>query len=166
MLSPRAFFLLALLICAVMSGGAIYFQLVMQLEPCPLCTFQRIATLLVGIVMLLAVLHNPHGWAIRLYGAFAGLFALIGGGIATRHVWLQSLPPDEVPSCGPSLGFMLDHFPLNKTINLVLRGSGECADVMWSFMGLTIPAWALIAFCMLMIIAWGQVFRKLERNIM
>ena len=159
MLSPRGLFLMGFLLCATMLGTAAYFQIVDHLEPCPLCILQRVFTLFVGVVMLLAVLHNPKGLGMRLYGLLAGIVALVGASISARHVWLQNLPADQVPSCGPGLNFMLDNFPLSDTINMVMRGSGECAEVLWTLMGLSIPAWTLVAFVLLMLLAWGQAFR-------
>ena len=159
MLSPRGLFLMGFLLCAAMLGTAAYFQIVDHLEPCPLCILQRVFTLFVGVVMLLAVLHNPKGLGMRLYGLFAGIVALVGASISARHVWLQNLPADQVPSCGPGLNFMLDNFPLGDAISMVMRGSGECAEVLWTLMGLSIPAWTLVAFVLLMLLAWGQAFR-------
>jgi len=137
-----------------------YFQFVDHLEPCPLCILQRVFTLFVGIILLLAVLHNPGKVGTKIYGALAGLAALIGAGISARHVWLQNLPEDQVPSCGPGLNFMLDNFPLGDAISMVMRGSGECAEVLWTFMGLSIPSWTLVAFISLAIVSLGQTFRK------
>jgi len=137
-----------------------YFQMVDHLEPCPLCILQRVFTLLVGVVFLLAVLHNPSQLGNRIYGFLGGLVALIGASISARHVWLQNLPEDQVPSCGPGLNFMLDNFPLGEAIELVMRGSGECAEVLWTFMGLSIPAWTLVAFMALATLSLAQVFRK------
>ena len=47
------------LACAGMMGFALYAQYVLILEPCPLCVFQRIATISLGIVFLLAAGQNP-----------------------------------------------------------------------------------------------------------
>lgn len=137
-----------------------YFQFVDHLEPCPLCILQRLFTLLVGLVMLLAVLHNPNKVGVRIYGLLAGLVALIGAGISARHVWLQNLPADQVPSCGPGLNFIVENFPLNEALNMVLRGSGECAEVLWTFMGISIPGWTFAAFSLLAVLAFVQVFRR------
>lgn len=161
MLLPRSLFLLGFLLCASMLGAASYFQLVDHLEPCPLCILQRIFTLMVGVVMLVAVLHNPKYIGIRIYGVLSALLAVIGGGISTRHVWLQSLPEDQIPTCGPGLNFMLENFPLSEAINMVLRGSGECAEVAWIFLGLSIPAWTLLAFILLAGIGVVQTIRRL-----
>jgi len=114
----------------------------------------------VGVILLLAVIHNPSQFGIRGYGFLAGLTALVGAGISARHVWLQNLPADQVPSCGPGLNFMLDNFPLGEAIDMVMRGSGECAEVLWTFMGLSIPAWTLVAFLSLASVSLAQVFRK------
>jgi disulfide bond formation protein DsbB len=160
MLSSRRVFLLGFLLCACMAGGAGYFQFIDHLEPCPLCILQRIFTLLIGLIMLLAVLHHPGAMGVRIYGFFAGLAAIVGASISARHVWLQNLPEDQVPSCGPGLNFMFDNFPLGDTINMVLRGSGECAEVLWTFIGLSIPAWTLLAFMLLAVGSLTQLFRR------
>ncbi|MDC9725158.1 MAG: disulfide bond formation protein B [Gammaproteobacteria bacterium] len=160
MLSSRGLFFLGFLFCASMLFIAGYFQFVDHLEPCPLCILQRVFTLFVGVVLLIAVIHNPAKLGIRIYGAIAGLLALIGAGVSARHVWLQNLPEDQVPSCGPGLNFMLDNFPLTDAINMVMRGSGECAEVLWTFMGLSIPSWTLIAFVSLAVLTLSQIFRK------
>jgi len=97
---------------------------------------------------------------VRIYGFIAGILAILGACISTRHVWLQNLPEEQVPSCGPGLNFMLDNFPLGDAINMVLRGSGECAEVLWTFIGLSIPAWTLLAFILLAIVSLSQLFRS------
>jgi len=160
MLTSRGLFLLGFLFCASALGVAGYFQFIEGLEPCPLCILQRVSMLVIGVFMLFAVIHNPKQVGIKVYGVLTGLVALIGASISLRHLWLQSLPEDQVPSCGPGLNFMLDNFPLTDTINMVLRGSGECAEVVWSLMGLSIPAWTLVAFAGLAVLSFGQVFRK------
>jgi len=143
-----------------MLGIAGYFQFVEHLEPCPLCILQRVFTLFVGVLMLVAVLHNPKQLGIRIYGLLIGLIALMGAGVSARHVWLQSLPEDQVPTCGPGLNFILDNFPLGDAVNMVMRGSGECAEVVWTFLGLSIPGWTFIAFISLAILSVSQLFRK------
>jgi disulfide bond formation protein DsbB len=160
MLSSRSIFFMGFLSCALMLGIAGYFQFVDHLDPCPLCILQRVFTLFVGIILLLAAVHNAKGWGRKVYGSLAGLFALVGAGISMRHVWLQNLPEDQVPSCGPGLNFMLENFPLSDAINMVMRGSGECAEIAWSLMGLSIPAWTLLAFIALAFLSISQALRK------
>ena len=166
MLFPsRTVFVLGFLFCLSMLLVAGYFQFIEHLEPCPLCILQRVAILVIGIVFLLAALHGPKTAGARIYGSLITLFALIGGGISAWHVRLQNLPEDQVPSCGPGLNFMLDNFPLSEAITMVLRGSGECAEVLWTFMGLSIPAWTLVAFCVLVVVGITQLFKKASNDL-
>jgi disulfide bond formation protein DsbB len=98
------------------------------------------------VFFLLAAIHNAGRIGSRIYGVLIALSALAGAAIATRHVWLQHLPPDKVPECGPGLDYMLEVFPLSETLRKVFTGSGECAEVNWQFLGLSMPAWALLCF--------------------
>jgi disulfide bond formation protein DsbB len=128
---------------------ALYAQHVLGLEPCPLCIFQRIAMVALGIVLAIAALHAPRGIGARVY-AFLGLIvAAKGAAIAGWHVHMQNLPPDQVPACGPGLSYMFDAFPMLEALRMVFAGSGECATVDWSFLGLSMPAWVLIWFVLL-----------------
>jgi disulfide bond formation protein DsbB len=122
-----------------------YAQSVLGLEPCPLCIFQRIGIALIGLLFLLAAVHDPRRWGSRVYGVLLLLAALATIGVAARHVWIQSQPPGTVASCGASLAYMYEIFPVGTVIRKVLTGSGECARVTWRFLGLTMPAWVLIA---------------------
>ena len=130
--------------CAAMMGFALYAQHVLLLDPCPLCILQRIATILIGIVFLTAALHNPAAIGGRIYAALITLFAACGVGVAAWQVRLQNLPPDEVPSCGPGFEYMVDNFPLKDALSMIFKGSGECAEVAWRLMGLSMPTWVII----------------------
>ncbi|KIQ96055.1 disulfide bond formation protein B [Lysobacter sp. A03] len=148
--SFRRRFLLGFLACAGLIGYALYTQFYGGLLPCPLCFFQRVAFAAVGLVFLVGGLHAPTGRVgRRIYGTLALLAALVGIGVAGNHVRLQHLPPDQVPSCGPGLDYMLDAMPLTGVIRKVMTGSGECAEVDWSFLGLAMPAWSLVWFVLL-----------------
>lgn len=136
---------IGLVACYGMMAYALFAQYALELAPCPLCIFQRVAVIALGIVFLLAALHHPAGWGRYVY---AGLIALVAGGgaaVAGRHVWLQNLPPERVPACGPDLGFLLETIPFAQVLRQVFTGSGECAVIDWSFLGLSMPAWVLIA---------------------
>lgn len=151
--SFRAQFLLGFAISAALIAFALYTQLYGGLEPCPLCIFQRIAFAALAAVFLVGGLHAPEGrGGRRAYGGLGLLAAGVGIAISGRHVWLQHLPPDQVPACGPGLDYMLEAMPLAGVIRKVLTGSGECANVDWSFLGLSMPAWSLVWF--LLLAAW------------
>ena len=132
--------------CLALMAYALFAQHVLRLEPCPLCIFQRIAVMGMGLGFFIAWAWAPISRAGRIV-ATAGVVvpALAGIGVAGRHVWLQRLPPSEVPACGPGLDFMLGAFPLKDVIERVLTGSGQCATIDWSLLGLSMPAWVLIA---------------------
>jgi disulfide bond formation protein DsbB len=157
----RVRFLLGFVACAALIGFALYSQSAWGLQPCPLCIFQRIAFAVLGVVFLLGGLFAPRGIAgRRIWGVLALIPALAGIGIAGRHVWLTHLPPDQVPSCGPPLEFMMDASPLADVVRQVLTGSGECAKVDWQFLGLSMPAWALLWFVLLTIWIGLAAFRR------
>lgn len=137
--------LLGLAACAGLLGYAWYAQAVLQLEPCPLCIFQRIGIAVIGVLFLLAALHDPRRWGAKVYGSLQLIAALATVGIASRHIWIQHQPEGSVPACGATLSYMLDILPLTAVIRKVLTGSGECARITWRFLGLTMPAWVLIA---------------------
>lgn len=132
--------------CALLIAIALYMQYQLGLEPCPLCMTQRVAIIAVGLVAGVAFLHNPAGTMRRVYAAIGAILAVLGGAVSSRQLWLQSLPEDQVPACGPSLEYMLETFPLADTLRVMLQGDGNCAEVVWTFMGLSIPAWTLVAF--------------------
>jgi len=125
-------------------GFALFAQHVLLLDPCPLCVFQRVAVISIGIIFLVAALHDPAGAARIVYAALLGAAALAGGAVAGRHAWLQQLPPDKVPSCGPGLDYMLETLPFTEVLSKVFTGSGECAEIVWQFLGLSMPAWVLV----------------------
>ncbi len=134
------------LICGLGLLFAGYAQFYLKLEPCPLCIFQRLALLALGVAFLAALIHHPLGWGAKIYGTLIGLIAGIGAGVATRHVWLQHLPPEETPRCGPGLDYMLQTLPLSETLREVLTGAGECARVDWTLLGASMPEWTLLLF--------------------
>jgi len=158
----RTWFFLGFLSCFSMLAVGAYFQFVEQMEPCPLCISQRIAILLTGITFLVAALHNPAQKGIQRYAVLGAVFALAGSAISARHVWLQNLPPDEAPECSPGLSYIFENFPLSETLKLMLSGTGECADVLWTLFGLSIPGWTFIAFLGLAALSLYQLINKVQ----
>lgn len=145
--------------CIFLMCVALYMQHGMGLEPCPMCIVQRLLVVGTGAVALAAALHNPGMPGIRVYGLLTALFALAGVWMSGRHVWLQNLPEDAVPACGPDLDYMLEVFPLTEVLYLLFFGDGNCAEVVWSFLGLSIPGWTLLAFLGLTAICIWQILR-------
>lgn len=153
-----------LLGCAALLAVAyFYFQRQLGLPPCPLCMFQRACLVGVAFFCLLGIVFRPKKIGSKLIALGATVSTLLGLSIAGRQVWLQHLPADQVPECGPDLAFMLDAFPLMEIIQTVLSGSGECAEVLWRFLGLSMPEWMVIIFAIMLIICLKFLFSK-ERN--
>jgi protein dithiol:quinone oxidoreductase len=144
-MTRRAINLAGFLACAGLMAYALYAEHGLLLEPCPLCVFQRVAVIVLGAFFLLAALHNPAGRGRIVHAFLIGLAAASGAAIAAWHVRLQNLPPDQVPACGPGFDYIIDSFPLAEALRLIFTGSGECATIDWSFLGLSMPAWVLIA---------------------
>lgn len=132
--------------CAGLLGFGYFLQYFQGQDPCPLCLVQRGFYYGVGFTFLAGAIHGPGRLGARIYAIVALLFAAGGIATAARHVWLQHLPPGQVPACGPDLFFMLDNLPLGRTLQLLLRGSGQCAEVHWRFLGLSIAEWSLAWF--------------------
>jgi len=156
----RIAYLLGFLVCTGLMGYALYLQYVMDLEPCPLCIFQRVAVIAMGLVFLIAAFHNPGRSGA---GAYALLQLLIGGAgaaIAARQVWLQSLPKDQVPACGMGLDYMLETLPFSDVLQKVFEGSGECAEKGWEFLHLSIAGWTLVFFVAMIAVSFALIRRE------
>ena len=159
----RLGYLAGFTVCAALIGFALYLQYVKGEDPCPLCMVQRVAFITLGALFLVAALHGPGRTGAAIYAVVLFIVAAAGAAVAGRQVWLQSLPKHLVPECGPGLDYILERFPLGKALDLILRGSGECAEKGWTFLGLTIAGWSLawlIALGLLAIaLAWARFAR-------
>jgi protein dithiol:quinone oxidoreductase len=133
------------LACALLVGYALYAEHVLGYPPCPLCIFQRIGIAATGVVFLLAALHNPRSRAAYAYAALVAVAAIATAGVGGRHLYIQSLPPGTVPSCGAPLDVMLQFSPLFEVVKKVLTASGECGTIDWTLLGLSMPGWVVVA---------------------
>jgi disulfide bond formation protein DsbB len=144
--TPRQGYALGFLVCLALLGFGLYLQYFEEQNPCPLCIVQRVAFIALGIVFLIAAVHGPGRAGVIAYSCTLFVLAGIGAAVAGRHVWLQNLPRNQIPECGPGLQYMLERFPLGTVLEKVLKGSGECAEVGWTFLGLSIAGWSLVWF--------------------
>jgi disulfide bond formation protein DsbB len=144
---------LGFLACALLIGYALYAEHVLGLAPCPLCIFQRVAVIALGIIFLMAAIHNPGRTGARVYGVLGALAALAGIGISARHIWIQAQPPGSVAACGADLDYLMEIMPLTEVVSKVLTGSGECGKVDWTLLGLSMPWWVAISLAALL--AWS-----------
>lgn len=153
----------ALLICflsGALLSGALYFEFVLGLAPCPLCMMQRIWFVLAAVTAYISLLHSPR---MGIYPLLSLIFAAIGGYFSSRQLWLQGLPEDQVPACGPDLQYMLEVFPLGDVLVAMTQGTGDCAQTAWSFVGVTLPGWALLGFVAIAVLAFLQLKTGLKR---
>jgi len=159
--SYRSLCLLGFLACAGGLAFALYLQHFKGFEPCPMCILQRYALAAIGLTALVAAIHGPtRGLALKAYAVLVVLFALVGGGTAIRHSWLQHNPP-ATQSCGQELEFYLQNFPLAQALPKIFQGTGDCVAVKWRFLGLSIPEWALVWFVIFTAVAiWLAFVRR------
>ena len=140
------------------------FALVLQhyvgLHPCPLCMTQRIFVVLVGVVAFIAFCHHPAVIGRRIYAVLGAMLSVAGGAVAGRHIWIQNLPEDQVPACGPDLQYMFSNFPFQRALELLLMGDGNCHEVVWRFLGMSIPEWTLAWFVLYLLVNVWQMVRK------
>lgn len=151
-ISFRLWALMGVCLSAIVMAVVLFFQYGMGMEPCPLCVLQRLCLISAGIIALLAVIHNPRAWGRRVYTLLAMIPTAAGIAVAGRHVWLQSLPEDQVPECGPGYDFIMETFPVLDAMKIIFRGSGECADTDWQFLSLSMPGWALVIFAGMLLV--------------
>jgi protein dithiol:quinone oxidoreductase len=161
---PRTGYALGFVVSAGLIGFALYLQYYQYQDPCPLCILQRMVYIALMGIFLVAALHGPGRTGAYVYGGLLTATAGIGAAIAARHVWLQYLPPDRVPECGPGLEFTLRKFPLFEALEKILAGSGQCAEATWKFLGLTIAGWSLVWFVLLGLYAVYLTTRGVRRR--
>jgi disulfide bond formation protein DsbB len=138
--------------CAGLLTYAIYLQLIKNLLPCPLCVVQRVAYWVAGIAALAAFLQGPQAFGRKVYGAFIVIASAAGAAVALRQAWLVRYP--EAFECGisPEEEF-LNALPLARWWPDMFEANGDCADVTWKFIGLTLPDWSAIFFILFAILA-------------
>ena len=146
-MSIRPAFIIGFIFSTIIIATALFFQYGLNLEPCPLCIIERIVVITLAAIFLVGLLHNPkHSLVRRLYGQIVATASLAGIAVASRHAWLQNLPEDQRPACGEGLDYWIKTLPPNEVIEKIFQGTGDCAEVAWTFAGFNTPELALIIF--------------------
>jgi disulfide bond formation protein DsbB len=161
-ISNRWLYLAGALFAAGLMGFALFLQYVKHQDPCPLCMVQRVIFIALLAVFALAALHRPKRAGERVYAALVALLAITGVGVASRHIWIQHLPKDQVPACGPGLDYMLETMPMSGVLKELMHGSGECAEKGWTFLALNIPEWSLVCYVALGV--WAVLIALRKKN--
>ena len=159
-ITNRTYYFFLFFICHELIIAAYYFELYIGLDPCPLCMISRAVVMMLGGSFFLAAIHDPKNMMRKMYHIVFSLISLLGILVSGRHIYLQSLPADEVPSCGPGLEYMLDTLPLSDVLKEVLHGSGECAEVSWQFLSLSMPEWLIIIYSGFLVLSIIPVFER------
>ncbi|MEX1668050.1 disulfide bond formation protein B [Zhongshania guokunii] len=162
-LTPRWIYAFIVSSCSALLGYALYTQYFDGLHPCPLCITQRAFFVLTALVALVALIINPHQKGRYLSAGLMALFTTLGGAVAYRQVWLQSLPADQAPACGPSLEYMFANLPFSEAFSTLMIGDGNCAEIVWTLFGLSMPNWSLFAFIGLALCAIASALPMVKR---
>lgn len=125
---------------------ALFIQTKFNLEPCPLCITQRMFFMGLGVLFLIHAFLPKVNFLQKTFTLVEVLTALGGAGWALRHWYLQANKESMVADCGVGFDYMFENFPLKKMFTLIFKGTGDCATIDWTFLGLTLPQLALMAF--------------------
>ena len=164
MYNSRKFFITVFAICIGLLIFGLYLEHIQGLEACPLCIFQRIAYTAIIFIALIGAIHNPRNLLQNIYKLLMVISAITGAAIAGRQIWLQHLPPELVPECGPGFDYMFNVFPFGEALKMIFTGSGECAEVKWRFIGLSIAEWSLIMFIGIFIATILSIYTSRYKN--
>lgn len=132
---------------------ALWIQTRYQLNPCPLCISQRMVFMALGLLFLITAFVKANTLLSKFFTLLLVLTALGGAGVAIRHWWLQAHRDSMIADCGVGFDYMFENFPLQKALTLVFRGTGDCAAIDWTFLGLSLPQMSLLAYLGLAIYA-------------
>jgi len=121
-------------------------ELILKLDPCMLCYLQRGSVICIGVTCLIALIHKRYFLGYILISVF---FSLLGSALAIRQLYLQGLPPESSPSCGPDFNYLIQNAPFTEIFLTAIKGDGNCAEILWQFLGLSIPGWLLLALSLI-----------------
>lgn len=155
-------FLVFIAICGMLGFGY-YLQYGKGLNPCPLCILQRMAYIAIVFVALVGLLHNPRTAVIKVYSFLIALISLVGGSIAVRQIWLQNQPKTLFSECSSSLNYMLESLPLKEVFIKLFYATGDCAEIVWTFLGFSIAQWSAIVFSFVFLSAIVVMLKKVKQ---
>lgn len=163
-LTTRKLNFIGFIICCGIIAFALYLQFVMNIQPCPLCVIERILIAFIGIVMLIAAIHNPSETGDKIYGLLILIIAIAGMCAAGRHIWLQSQPLTLGQICVPGLNYLFTNLPITEALRTLIVGTADCAKVDWTFLGLSIPMWTFLCFDAFALLGFLQIIGLTNRK--
>lgn len=132
--------------------SALYFQYVMDLRPCIMCIYQRTAVFGIMFAAMPAMLVNNLITRIMGYTGW-GISAIWGLLIAIEHVDIQTAVNPFFATCEFVPNFP-SWIPLHEWLPNIFGATGDCGDINWSFMDMTMPQWMIVIFAIYSAI-WG-----------
>ena len=160
-LSPRSWHSFLFVCAAALMAYAKYSEAFLDLVPCPLCMTQQVAFILVVITSLIAIIHNPVKLGVTVYSGLCLFFSVVGASVATRQVYIENLPPDQMPSCGPPLEYIIDALPMSDVLHSMFVGGGSCGVIQWEFLGITMAGYAFLWFSLLVLVSGFNIWKVL-----
>ena len=159
--SGKSGYLMGFVACFGIVISALVIQTVYKLEPCPLCITPRMFFMGLGVLFLMGAFIKPATLLKKIFTVLQVLTALGGAGWAMRHWYLQANKESMIADCGVGFDYMFENFPLKKMFTLIFKGTGDCAAIDWTFLGLTLPQLGLISFAGLGVYAVWLGFKKI-----
>jgi len=150
------------LLAFTLVGLAVFIQAQYNLEPCPLCVTQRIIFIVIGSLFLLFSFFSPNQLIRFIHFASLLLANIVGSIFAIKHILIQSKWIIVPAECGIDLDYMFENFPLTEAFSLLFRGTGDCSEIDWLFLGFTLPQLALISYIMFSILT-VYIFKKISK---
>lgn len=130
-----------------------FMELYLGLAPCPLCIVDRVIIVAIAVVSAFACIRAwPSKWGLGLYRSCAGInvvFGALGIAVAARHIWLQQQSTGLFGGCAPEVDFLLETLSSMESFISIFNVAGNCSDITWTFLGLSIPAQTLLLFVFL-----------------
>lgn len=164
------YFRLVALFCFLILLGSLFIEHVLMIEPCILCTIQRIMFLLILITCLLALItnilctkkptiQNTITW---LCLTTVGLYAIAGTLVAARQSWLQIFAKLSIPSCSGGLTQLLKQYSFFKIISMAIEGKLECSAIGMKILGLSLANWGFINFLIILLFQLLFIYKFLS----
>jgi protein dithiol:quinone oxidoreductase len=162
-MSIRVTYLIGFIVVSLLLVASVYLQFFQGVVPCPLCTLQRLAFGMLGLLFFIGLFLSGSCSRLIINGV-ACLVSLAGLFFSGRQIWLQHFPSGDANQCGASLEYMLQALPLHQVMQQVFQGSVECTQRGWEFLFLNMAEWAFIWFGLLLGLVSYLLVKKRTEN--
>lgn len=141
----RSPWLILMLSAFILEVTALIFQYKMDLAPCIMCIYQRTAVLGIFIAGLIG-LTNPKNTFVRISAYIIwSISAIWGYFLAVEHIDMQTNTDPFAFTCDIVPNFP-SFIPLHEWIPSFFAAPGDCGEISWQFLDLSMPVWMQIIF--------------------